>query len=104
MNLYEFIGGSAAIHGLRGKENVECFILFPEGRVSPIQQLQMTSVKDDNVHCIAVQVLRHLLSDTRADILDRTPSTLRGSFGALLLGVATDVPVQRGDHLAGERQ
>jgi threonine synthase len=48
--------GSAAIYGLRGKENVECFILFPEGRVSPIQQLQMTSVSDENVHCIAVQV------------------------------------------------
>jgi threonine synthase len=25
--------GSATIYGLRGKENVECFILFPEGRV-----------------------------------------------------------------------
>jgi len=47
--------GSAAIAGLSGKKNVECFILFPEGRVSPIQQLQMTSVLDDNVHCIAVQ-------------------------------------------------
>jgi len=47
--------GSAAIYGLRGKENVECFILFPEGRVSPIQQLQMTTVNEDNVHCIAVQ-------------------------------------------------
>eukprot|EP00286_Rhodomonas_abbreviata_P023289 CAMPEP_0181303682 /NCGR_PEP_ID=MMETSP1101-20121128/8700_1 /TAXON_ID=46948 /ORGANISM="Rhodomonas abbreviata, Strain Caron Lab Isolate" /LENGTH=496 /DNA_ID=CAMNT_0023409295 /DNA_START=218 /DNA_END=1708 /DNA_ORIENTATION=- len=47
--------GSAAISGLSGKKNVECFILFPEGRVSPIQQLQMTSVLDDNVHCIAVQ-------------------------------------------------
>ena len=39
----------------RGKKNVECFILFPEGRVSPIQQMQMTSVLDPNVHCIAVQ-------------------------------------------------
>jgi threonine synthase len=47
--------GSAAIYGLRGKQNVECFILFPEGRVSPIQQLQMTSVLDENVHCVAVQ-------------------------------------------------
>jgi len=47
--------GSAAIYGLRGKQGVECFILFPEGRVSPIQQLQMTSVLDSNVHCIAVQ-------------------------------------------------
>jgi threonine synthase len=47
--------GSAAIYGLRGKENVECFILFPEGRVSKIQQQQMTSVLDSNVHCIAVK-------------------------------------------------
>lgn len=47
--------GSAAIYGLRGKERVDCFILFPEGRVSPIQQQQMTSVLDDNVHCIAVE-------------------------------------------------
>lgn len=47
--------GSAAIYGLRNKKGVECFILFPEGRVSPIQQLQMTSVLDENVHCVAVQ-------------------------------------------------
>lgn len=47
--------GSAAIYGLRGKENVECFILFPENRVSRIQQQQMTSVLDSNVHCLAVQ-------------------------------------------------
>ncbi|CAK0894821.1 unnamed protein product [Prorocentrum cordatum] len=47
--------GSAAIYGLRGKENVECFILFPEGRVSQIQQQQMTSVLDGNVHCVAVK-------------------------------------------------
>jgi len=47
--------GGAAIYGMRGKENVECFILFPEGRVSKIQQQQMTSVLDPNVHCIAVQ-------------------------------------------------
>jgi len=46
---------SAAIYGLRNKKGVECFILFPEGRVSPIQQLQMTSVLDENVHCVAVQ-------------------------------------------------
>lgn len=47
--------GSAAIYGMRGKENVECFILFPEGRVSKIQQQQMTSVLDENVHCISVK-------------------------------------------------
>eukprot|EP00440_Ansanella_granifera_P063668 gb/GFBE01069030.1/.p1 GENE.gb/GFBE01069030.1/~~gb/GFBE01069030.1/.p1 ORF type:complete len:494 (+),score=129.05 gb/GFBE01069030.1/:1-1482(+) len=47
--------GGAAIYGMRGKENVDCFILFPENRVSHIQQQQMTSVLDDNVHCCAVK-------------------------------------------------
>lgn len=47
--------GSAAIHALRGRRNVEVFILFPQGRVSRIQELQMTTVPDANVHCIAVR-------------------------------------------------
>eukprot|EP00640_Fibrocapsa_japonica_P002000 CAMPEP_0113934024 /NCGR_PEP_ID=MMETSP1339-20121228/1357_1 /TAXON_ID=94617 /ORGANISM="Fibrocapsa japonica" /LENGTH=524 /DNA_ID=CAMNT_0000935629 /DNA_START=57 /DNA_END=1631 /DNA_ORIENTATION=+ /assembly_acc=CAM_ASM_000762 len=47
--------GSAAIYGLRGKKNVNCFILFPEGRVSPIQERQMTTVPDDNIHCLAIK-------------------------------------------------
>lgn len=46
--------GSAAIYGLRGKENVSIFILHPKGRVSPIQEAQMTTVTDANVHNIAV--------------------------------------------------
>jgi threonine synthase len=47
--------GSAAIYGLRGKEDVSIFILFPDGKVSPIQAAQMTTVLDANVHNIAVQ-------------------------------------------------
>ncbi|CAM9210443.1 unnamed protein product, partial [Discosporangium mesarthrocarpum] len=47
--------GSAAIYGLRGKENVSCFIMFPEGRVSEIQERQMTTVPDDNIHCLRLQ-------------------------------------------------
>ena len=46
--------GSSAIYGLAGKKGIECFILFPEGRVSPIQERQMTTVKDKNVHCVAI--------------------------------------------------
>jgi threonine synthase len=46
---------SAAIYGLRGKENVSIFILHPKGRVSPIQEAQMTTVTDANVHNIAVK-------------------------------------------------
>jgi len=46
---------SAAIYGLRNKENVSIFILHPKGRVSPIQQAQMTTITDPNVHNIAVE-------------------------------------------------
>lgn len=52
--------GSSAIYGLRGKENIEVFITFPHGRVSPIQERQMTTVLDNNIHNVAVKV-RHVL-------------------------------------------
>jgi len=47
--------GSAAIYGLRGKKDVSVFIMFPDGKVSPVQEAQMTTVLDPNVHCLAVQ-------------------------------------------------
>lgn len=47
--------GSAAIQGVRSKEDISIFILFPNGRVSPIQEAQMTTVLDDNVHNVSVQ-------------------------------------------------
>lgn len=47
--------GSAAIYGLRGKKDVSIFIMFPDGRVSPIQQAQMTTVLDANVHNLSVK-------------------------------------------------
>ncbi|KAH8837130.1 hypothetical protein MCOR27_006757 [Pyricularia oryzae] len=46
--------GSAAIYGLRNKKDVSVFILHPKGRVSPIQEAQMTTVLDQNVHNLAV--------------------------------------------------
>ena len=46
---------SAAIYGLRNKANISIFILHPKGRVSPIQEAQMTTVTDANVHNIAVK-------------------------------------------------
>lgn len=46
--------GSAAIHGVRGKDGISIFILHPHGKTSPVQALQMTSVLDANVHNIAV--------------------------------------------------
>lgn len=47
--------GSAAIYGLRGKKDVSVFILYPTGRISPIQEQQMTTVEDANVHTLSVK-------------------------------------------------
>jgi threonine synthase len=63
--------GSAAIYGVRGKKNIEIFILHPHKRISPVQERQMTSVLDTNVHNIAIegsfddaqQIVKHLFRD-----------------------------------------
>ena len=47
--------GSAAIYGLRGKKDVSVFILYPTGRISPIQEEQMTTVPDKNVQTLSVK-------------------------------------------------
>ncbi|KAE8538141.1 threonine synthase [Cryptococcus gattii VGV] len=47
--------GSAAIYGLRSKPSITIFILYPDGRVSPIQEAQMATVPDANVYCVAVE-------------------------------------------------
>ena len=46
--------GAAAIEGLLGKEGVTVFILYPDGRVSPLQERQMTCTGADNVYPLAV--------------------------------------------------
>ena len=47
--------GSAAIAGVRGRPAIDIFVMYPHGRISRLQELQMTTVTDDNVHCIAVE-------------------------------------------------
>ena len=47
--------GSAAIQGVRGKEQIRIFVMHPHGRTSDIQERQMTSVLDDNVFNIAIE-------------------------------------------------
>ena len=47
--------GSAAIYGVRGKAGINIFMLHPKGRVSPVQERQMTAVLDANVHNVAVR-------------------------------------------------
>lgn len=47
--------GGAAIEAFRGRATTDVFILFPKGRVSPVQQRQMTTTADANVHAVAVE-------------------------------------------------
>jgi threonine synthase len=46
--------GAAAIHGLIGRPGTAIFILYPDGRVSPLQERQMACTGADNVHALAV--------------------------------------------------
>ena len=45
--------GSAAIQAVRGLENIDIVVLLPHGRCTEIQELQMTTCIDDNVHVFA---------------------------------------------------
>ena len=47
--------GSAAIEGCRRCSNIDIFILHPHQRVSDVQRKQMTTVKADNIHNLAVK-------------------------------------------------
>lgn len=47
--------GGAAIEAFAGRDRTDMFILFPQGRVSPVQQRQMTSSTAPNVHALAIE-------------------------------------------------
>jgi threonine synthase len=46
--------GAAAIHGLLGRPGAAIFILYPDGRVSPLQERQMACTGAENVFALAV--------------------------------------------------
>lgn len=47
--------GGAAIDAFAGRARTDMFILFPHGRVSPVQQRQMTTSTASNVHALAIE-------------------------------------------------
>ena len=47
--------GPAAIEGMKGRSHIRTVMLYPKGRVSKVQRRQMTTVRADNVHPIAVE-------------------------------------------------
>lgn len=47
--------GASAIEGVRGKEGIRICILHPHGKVSKVQELQMTTVNDETVLNLAIK-------------------------------------------------
>lgn len=47
--------GSAAIYGVKRSENIDIIVLYPAGRISEVQELQMTTHPDRNVHVFACE-------------------------------------------------
>ena len=73
--------GSSAIAGVRGRQGVHCFILYPLGRTSKIQEAQMCSVPDENVHALALKDAffddcQKIVKDLFADTAFRTKHSL----------------------------
>ncbi len=46
--------GGAAVEAFRGRSHADVIVLFPNGRVSPVQRRMMTTVDDANVHALAI--------------------------------------------------
>lgn len=47
--------GSAAEYALRGKNNINVFMLSPHGKMSSFQRAQMYSIQDKNIYNIAIE-------------------------------------------------
>ena len=47
--------GAAAVRAFAGADRIRLIVLHPEGRVSPVQRLQMTTVEADNITNLAVR-------------------------------------------------
>lgn len=47
--------GGAAIEAFANRDRSDIFILFPKGRISPVQQRQMTGNHAANVHALAIE-------------------------------------------------
>jgi threonine synthase len=73
--------GASAISSVRGKEGIQICILHPNGKVSRVQELQMTTVQDDNVLNLSVDGnfddCQHMIKELFADIPFKTKYHLR---------------------------
>lgn len=73
--------GAAAINGVRSKEGIRICILHPHGKVSRVQELQMTTVQDENVLNLSVKGnfddCQQIIKELFADIEFKTKHHLR---------------------------
>ena len=66
--------GSAAVHGLAGQKGVNVFILYPKGRISDLQERQMTCTGAENIFPIPIEgtfddaqaIVKELMGDLEA--------------------------------------
>ncbi len=75
--------GSAAIAGVRGRKNIRIFVMFPEGRVSSLQEKQMTTVLDDNVRNIAIRGSFDDCQSILKDVFNDLPFKQQHQLGAV---------------------
>ncbi len=75
--------GSAAIEGVRGKDAISIFVMYPLGRTSRLQELQMTSVLDPNVHCLAIEGSFDECQAIMKEIFKDLPFKARHRLGAV---------------------
>jgi threonine synthase len=47
--------GGAAVEAFRGRDRADLVILFPNGRVSDVQRLMMTTPTEPNIHAVAIE-------------------------------------------------
>ncbi len=75
--------GSAAIHGVRGRERIRIFVMHPHNRISPLQEKQMTAVLDDNVFNLAVDGTFDDCQTIMKNIFRDMPFKMRFELGAV---------------------
>ena len=64
--------GAAAIDAIRGKKNINIFVLHPNNKISSVQRKLMTTIEDDNVFNLAINgnfddcqnLVKSMFSDT----------------------------------------
>jgi threonine synthase len=47
--------GSAALEACRGRDAIDIFVFYPQGRISEVQRRQMTTLASENLHAIALE-------------------------------------------------